>query len=972
MPRQGSWRQNQVPRRAAEFTAPFIVVPTPIHAGDLPASRSYLALAPSSDAVVTVMQRQGPDVVVRLFETAGEPATTSLSFPSAYASSVDVTNLLGDTQSSGAGGTQTAVTAKPQEIVTLRLNAVQPLHPGPGDLDGDGVPDASDNCRGFANPSQADANGNGVGDACESPDLLVPVQTVVDLGATANTVRAFFGTEASDHAGYAVYGRGDFDRDGYQDLLVGANDANGRNEATGDFTGEVYLIYGGKSGPAPGSASLAERADVTFFGTDPIGFVGTSVAAGDVNGDGYDDVIIGSLANARTATSRSGIVYVFYGGPRAPWRRDFDMSQADVEIRGNDLDLAGFKVEAADVDGDGRADIIIGAPGAGGPGNARPEAGVAYIIYGGTNEQIGRLRELGTQSDVTIIGRRVMDHLATGLGVGDFNGDGKADVVMGAIDADGPTNDREATGEVYVLWGADRSTVAGTHDLSTDASATDVFYGIDGTDLAGFALAGGDVDRDGYDDLLIGALTSKGKDNAGSLVGEAYVLFGAPRGQFGADPNLATRADLTFWGKANDDHAGHSAVLADVNGDGYEDIVFSAPAADGYQGTKQDSGETYVFLGRDRRLLPRSVELRGNAADFEILGADAYSGSGLALSAGDLDGDGRDDLIIGAQHGTGGGGSVQQAGQAYVVYGSGLIRQATALRDSLAIVKAEYDPQTGLVSVEVSSSSGKNAQQRNFEVFTAAGGSTQQLTHTTPDELQAQAGGPVVWTAWDGHDMEIFSYANGVTTQITSNDFDDLVPRADGTAIVWQGWDGHDFEIFLFANGAIQQLTNNDVDDVLPQIDGGEVVWTEVDPVDTRNGEIFLYRNGTVLQLTNNAYPDTSPRISNGEVVWVGNPGAGDEIFLFDGTNVQQITDNIYPDVAPDIHAGVVTWAGFDGNDYEIFRVLGRDHTAAHRQRPRRPVAADLLRRHRLAISRRRAVGDLPVRRCRHHEAVDR
>ncbi|HET7617997.1 MAG TPA: glycoside hydrolase family 38 C-terminal domain-containing protein [Vicinamibacterales bacterium] len=920
-PRLGTWRQNDVPRHAAEFTAPLVVMPTTIHAGNLPPRRSYLSLSPTSDAVVTVMQRQGPNVVVRLFETQGGPETSTLAFPAVYAASIDRTNLLGDTASTAGGGTSAEVAENPQEIVTLRLNAVQALHPQAGDVDGDGVADAVDNCRGFANPGQADADGNGVGDRCDSPDFAVPVQTVVDLGAGGTNVSAFYGSETSDHAGYSVFARGDFDHDGREDLLVGANDANGRNEATGDFTGEVYLIYGADAASLPQSATLSTHADVTFFGTDPIGFVGSAVAAGDVDGDGYDDAIIGSLANAVTPTSRSGIVYVFYGGPRVPWHRELDMSQADLQIDGSAGDLAGYKVEAADIDGDGRDDIVIGAAGGGATVYGRQEAGLTYIVYGGTRERLGRHRVVATDADVTILGRRAMDHLATALGVGDFDGDGRDEIVMGAIDADGPTNDREATGEVYVLWGAPRTAVLGFHDLSVPDGSVDVFYGIDGTDLAGFALAGGDIDADGRDDLLIGALTSQGKDNLGHLVGEAYVVFGADRASFAADHNLATRVDVTFWGKADDDHAGHSAVLADVNGDGYSDIVFSAPAADGYQGTRQDSGETYVILGRERRLLPTAVELNANTADFLILGADALSGSGLALGAGDIDGDGRDDLVIGAQHGAGGGGTLPQAGQAFVVYGRGLARQASALTDSLEILKAEYDPRSGTLSIAVSSSSGKSALKRNFDVYLRESGVTQQLTQSAADELQVHAGGGVVvWAGWDGHDMEIFRRANGAVTQITSNDVDDLVPATDGQTVAWQGWDGHDFEIFRSDGQSIEQLTSNDLDDVLPQVDAGQIVWTQVNQADTRNGEIFLYRAGTVIRLTDNTLPDTAPRISAGQVVWAGNRGSGDEIFLFDGTTVQQLTANAYPDVAPDIHDGVITWAGFDGSDYEIFR----------------------------------------------------
>ena len=717
-----------------------------------------------------------------------------------------------------------------------------------------------------------------------------------------------------------MFSRADFDGDGIADLLVGAENGNGRDNATGDFAGQVYLIYGRPQASFGDAATLSQRADVIFYGVDPAGFVGTSVAGGDIDGDGYADVIIGSLASDASGT-RAGKIYVFYGGPRRPTQQRVDVSAADLTLSGGPNELAGFRVVAGDVDGDGLADIAVSAPSAAGPAGSRPEAGSVYVVFGGPRGQLSTRHSLPADSDLTLYGGRAGDHFGWGLALGDLDGDGLKEVLVGAIDSDGPTFDREATGQVYVVWGSPRAQMTGVRDMATLDGAT-IFYGIDETDLAGYSIAAGDVDGDGRDDLIIGAPTSEGRNNqTGSLVGEAYVVFGNTRAQLSANHDLAQAAGMTIWGGHTDDHLGLAVETADINGDGYQDIVLAAPAWDGYQGSKQDSGAVYVLLGRDRAQLPTAVDLVSDNVDVLLQGPEVFGGAGTAIGVGDLDGDGQDDLAIASPFARGQDGSSALNGQVAVLISSSLIHgSAVVTADRFTVKQSEFDPATGQLTLIVADSANDLAIKPQMDLFAFDGVSVTQLTSTPYDEAQQQAhGGAAVWVGWDGHDTEIYESINGSVVQLTDNAVLDLSPQTNGQWVVWQQWDGNDFEIMLYDGQTVHQLTNNDTDDVSPQIDGDQIVWQGWDGNDA---EIYLYRNGQVIQLTNNDYNDISPRISNGQVVWMGFVDNNWEIFLYDGVNVHRITTNTTDDGSPDIFDGEITWMGFDGQHWQIFHFL--------------------------------------------------
>ena len=392
------------------------------------------------------------------------------------------------------------------------------------------------------------------------------------------------GAASGDQLGISVAGAGDANEDGKADFLVGAYyaDPGGRSGA-----GSAYL-YSGANG------SLLYQKD--GVGTNNV--LGGSVAgAGDVNGDGKADFIIGAYGAGVTS---AGAAYVYSGT---------DGSQL-YSKSGSPSDFLGLSAASAgDVNGDGRTDFIIGAPLAD-PGGLSA-AGSAYI-YSGMDGSL--LYQKNGASSSNSLGNSV----ASG---GDANGDGIADFIIGAVGAN------FGSGSAYVYSGADSS-------LLYQKSGAAVFNNL------GISVASaGDVNGDGRSDFIIGA---NGADPGGlSNAGSAYVYSGA-------DGSLLYQKN----GAAAGDSLGTSVASAgDVNGDGKADFIIGAHGAD--PGGRSQAGSAYLYSGADGSLLS---QINGAAVGDHL-------GNSVA-SAGDVSGDGKADFIIGAHLANPGG--LADAGSAYV------------------------------------------------------------------------------------------------------------------------------------------------------------------------------------------------------------------------------------------------------------------------------------------------------------------
>jgi hypothetical protein len=451
---------------------------------------------------------------------------------------------------------------------------------------------------------------------------------------------SFWGEDADDQSGYSVAGVGDVNGDGYDDILIGAY----ADDDGGSVAGQTYLILGKASGWAMDTDLSA--ASASFWGEDANDFSGTSVAgAGDVNGDGYDDILIGAWGD-EDGGSQAGQIYLILG-KASGWAMDTDLSSASASFWGEDAgDFSGDSVAGAgDVNGDGYDDILIGAWG---DDDGGTNAGQTYLIFGKAS---GWAMDMDLSSaSASFWGEDAGDYSGDSVaGAGDVNGDGYDDILIGAWgDDDGGTN----AGQTYLIFG-----MASGWAMDTDLSAASAsFWGEGADDQSGFSVAGaGDVNGDGYDDILIGA---EGDDDGGSGAGQTYLILGKVFG-WARDTDLSN-ADASFWGEKSSDHSGWPvAVAGDVNRDGYDDTLIGAYGnRDGGGG----AGQTYLILGKasgwamDTDLSTASASFRGED-DSDLSG---WSVAG----AGDVNGDSYDDILIGAFSDEDGGAN---SGQTYLI-----------------------------------------------------------------------------------------------------------------------------------------------------------------------------------------------------------------------------------------------------------------------------------------------------------------
>jgi len=417
------------------------------------------------------------------------------------------------------------------------------------------------------------------------------------------------GEALNDNFGCSVASAGDVNGDGYDDVIVGAY----RNDDNGNNAGKAYVYLGSATG-------ISATALWTATGESAVDYFGCSVAtAGDVNGDGYDDVIVGAYRND-CGGSDSGKVYVYLGsasglGTTAAWTATGD---AAGDHFGKSMATAG------DVNGDGYDDIIVGAHHNDCGGE---NAGKAYVYLGSSSGLV-------TTDPWTAIGETSKDNFGCSVATaGDVNGDGYDDVIVGAYQNNCGGSD---SGKVYVYLGSAAGLVTTDPWTATGESEVDYF---------GYSVASaGDVNGDSYSDVIVGAYRN---DCGGSDSGKVYVYLGSATGISATDAWTAT-------GEAAGDRFGSAVASAgDVNGDSYSDVIVGAHYND-CGGT--DSGKVYLYLGSSSGLL--------TTASWTAAGEVAGDQFGKSMaSAGDVNGDGYDDVIVGACYNDDGG---YCAGKVYV------------------------------------------------------------------------------------------------------------------------------------------------------------------------------------------------------------------------------------------------------------------------------------------------------------------
>jgi len=484
---------------------------------------------------------------------------------------------------------------------------------------------------------------------------------VIDMASYQADGR-IFGAGVTDKLGQSL-AAGDFNGDDIADILVGADEADGPSNGR-TAAGEAYVIFGSAG---LGTVDLANNEqDVTILGDDNNDHLGTPLATGDFNDDGFADAVIAARFGDGPAGNRSdaGEVYVVFGSAAMGGDIDTASTQQDVTIYGADAsDHLPSSVAVGDVNGDGTEDLLLGTYEGDGPGNTRSGAGEAYVIFGSPTLS-GVIDLAAGGADVTVYGEKagaLGDRLGYGLASGDFSGDGTDDILVTAPWAGGPDNTRLA-GDAYVVFGS--PDLSGTVDIA--ASQQDfTIYGVNLQDEIGSAAAG-DLNGDGVDDILVVASRGDGPLEARPTVGEAYAVFG-PVAQDGVVDAALSEQDLTIYGTDTDDKLAQYVYLlatGDFDGDGTTDILVGSEAADGPGNARNLGGEAYVIFGRPT--ISGTIDLALSEEDVVIYGGNEGDHLG-SVAAGDVNGDGVDDVLVAAPYADGPAEARLSCGEAYLI-----------------------------------------------------------------------------------------------------------------------------------------------------------------------------------------------------------------------------------------------------------------------------------------------------------------
>jgi uncharacterized protein (TIGR03382 family) len=375
----------------------------------------------------------------------------------------------------------------------------------------------------------------------------------MSTSAGASTSRVVWQSDNNyRRAGIAVAAAGNVNADLYQDLVVGAE---GNNSSSNAQAGAVYLFFGSSTG-------LVEVAEYSPS-PDRDDYFGHAVdGAGDVDGDGYDDVIVGAYGDDDGVSGGGGAF--LYSGATTGLVTSPLLRVVGTESGGE----LGYSVAGAgDVNGDGYDDILLGAPTETGDQN---DSGRAHVHLGSSTGP-------ADTPEISLDGEFSGDHFGMAVAsVGDLDNDGLGDIAVGAPFND-PTGGSDNNGTVYVYYGVISTGPSTTPDASLSGTTNDAVLG---TSIAG----GADFNNDGYDDVLVGAQVWSGSY---SSEGAAFAFWGSPSG-------LGTTATWTAAGGQNSAYAGTAVAVGNPNGDDYADALVGVP---GYDGSVTNDGAAWLYNG---------------------------------------------------------------------------------------------------------------------------------------------------------------------------------------------------------------------------------------------------------------------------------------------------------------------------------------------------------------------------------------
>lgn len=465
----------------------------------------------------------------------------------------------------------------------------------------------------------------------------------------------------------AALGVTDLNGDGIRDLIVGVPY---KNVGGFDNAGAVNVYYGSDQGPGILQVWTQNTPGI-YDGAEANDYFGMAIQTGDFNDDGFGDIAIGVPYEDINGQVDAGAVNVIYGSARGLTRTGNQLWHQDstnIEGAAEAGDYFGSTFAAADFDDDGVNDLAIGARGEdiGVGGVDQIQAGAVNVIYGSTSGLTSTDDQIWHQEIAGIVNTaKSGDYFGYALGVGDFDGDGKRDLAISVIGED--VGSGADGGAVAIIRGSN-SGLTSTGNMIVSQDTPGVPDVSENYDYFGYALKGGDLNKDGYSDLVVGVPMEDLNSPVAADSGGINILYGSSSGLTGTGSQYLRQGASSVVDTAEaGDNFGFALYLNDFNADGNLDLIVGAPAENA--SAHADDGSITLLKGTATGITGTGSTMWYHYLFFMDGTATANARLGNVLAGGDLDGDGDFDLVAGAPFYTHSGAS--NAGAVNVILSAG-------------------------------------------------------------------------------------------------------------------------------------------------------------------------------------------------------------------------------------------------------------------------------------------------------------